>query len=158
MRIKDPAGRESPDTTLMLQFLNILCFALHNVLIVFNLVGWIWPRTRRLHLVTLGVTLFSWIGMGARYGWGYCLCADWHFQIRRQLGLHGGESSYTELLFNQIPGVTVSRTFADIVTVGCLLMILIATATVWIQQWRITRVSPKNPDTTEENSATQSSE
>ena len=130
----------------MLQFLNILCFVLHNVLIAFNLVGWIWPRTRRLHLVTLGATLFSWLGMGAWCGWGYCLCADWHFQIRRQLGLHGGESSYTELLFNQIPGVTVTRTFADIVTVGCLILILIAAATVWIRQWTSGSGSPKNSD------------
>ncbi|MCP4786981.1 MAG: DUF2784 domain-containing protein [Fuerstiella sp.] len=139
----------------MLQLLNITCFVLHNALIVFNLVGWIWPRTRRLHLLALGATLFSWLVMGAWYGWGYCLCADWHFQIRRQLGLNGGESSYTELLFNQIPGVTVSRTFADIVTVGCLMIILIATAAVWIRQWRITRASPKEPDTTSENSAVQ---
>jgi hypothetical protein len=123
----------------MLQSINILCFALHNVLIVFNLVGWIWPRTRKRHLITIGATLCSWLGMGAWYGWGYCLCADWHFQIRRQLGLHNGESSYTELLFNQIPGVTVSRTFADVVTVGGLVLILVATAAVWVRQGSTTK-------------------
>ena len=132
----------------MLLFLNILFFAVHNVLIVFNLVGWIWPRTRKLHLVTIGATLFSWVVMGARYGWGYCLCADWHFQIRRELGLHGGESSYTELLLNQIPGVTVSRTFADVVTVGCLLLILIATAVIWIRQWASITEAPSPEDVT----------
>ena len=36
----------------MLSFLNVLFFVAHNVLIAFNLVGWIWPRTRKLHLVT----------------------------------------------------------------------------------------------------------
>jgi hypothetical protein len=142
----------------MLQFLNIIFFALHNVLIVFNLVGWIWPRTRKLHLVTIGATLFSWVVMGAWYGWGYCLCADWHFQIRRELGLHGGESSYTELLFNQLPGVTVSRTFADIVTVGCLLMILIATAAVWIRQWSGTKNVPNNTDVMGGNTPAQTPE
>ncbi|HIE98040.1 MAG: DUF2784 domain-containing protein [Fuerstiella sp.] len=142
----------------MLPFLNIICFVLHNALIVFNLVGWIWPRTRRLHLVTIGFTLCSWLGMGAWYGWGYCLCADWHFQIRRQLGIHGDESSYTQLLFNQIPGVTISRTFADVVTVGCLLMILIATATVWIRQWTGTNVPSKNTDTAGDNSPAASPE
>jgi hypothetical protein len=130
----------------MLPLLNILFFALHNTLIVFNLVGWVWPRSRQLHLVTMGATLFSWVVMGAWYGWGYCLCADWHFQIRRQLGIHSNESSYTEMLFNQIPGITVSRTFADIVTVGGLILILMATATVWIRQWASTNVSPKNAD------------
>jgi hypothetical protein len=118
------------------EFLNIAFFAAHNALIVFNLFGWISRRTRKLHLWTIGATLFSWIVMGAKYGWGYCLCADWHFQIRRQLGIYEGESSYTELLFNQIPGITVTRRFADIVTVSCLIAILIATAVVWWQDVR----------------------
>ncbi len=81
--------------------------------------------------------------MGYWRGWGYCLCADWHFQIRRSLGIHGGESSYTEMLFNQIPGVTVTRQFADIVTVGSLLLILIATVIVWIS-------TPSNRDSSAE--------
>ena len=115
----------------MNEFLNIAFFVTHNVLIAFNLTGWIWQRTRKLHLVTIGATLFSWLVMGAWRGWGYCLCADWHFQLRRQMGIHRGESSYTQLLFNQIPGVTVSRQFADVTTVGCLILILIVTTITW---------------------------
>lgn len=117
----------------MLVILNIAFFVGHSLLIVFNLVGWIWPRTRRLHLATLSATLFSWLVMGAWKGWGYCLCADWHFQIRRRSGIHAGETSYTQLLFNQIPGVTVTRTFADVVTVTALVLILIATVTVHVR-------------------------
>ena len=120
----------------MLSLLNIAFFVGHNLLIAFNLAGWIWPRTRKWHLVTLGATLFSWLVMGYWRGWGYCLCADWHFQIRRQLGIHQGESSYTELLFNQIPGVTVTRHFSNVVTVSTLLLILIATSVVWIRAAR----------------------
>jgi len=117
----------------MLPFLNIAFFVIHNLLITFNLIGWIWPKTRKLHLAMVGATLFSWLVMGAWKGWGYCLCADWHFRIRRQMGIHSGESSYTELLFNQIPGVAVTRRFSDIVTVGALVLILIATAVVWLK-------------------------
>ncbi len=115
----------------MLSLLNILFFVGHNALILFNMFGWAWQRTRKLHLATLAATLFSWIVMGAWYGWGYCLCTDWHFQIRRGLGIYDSESSYTELLFNQIPGVTVTRGFADIVTVGTLLLILLVTCWTW---------------------------
>jgi hypothetical protein len=50
------------------------------------------------------------------------------------------------MLFNQIPGITLNRTFADIVTVGGLILILMATATVWIRQWASTNVSPNNAD------------
>lgn len=117
----------------MLDVLNILFFVTHNALIAFNLVGWIWPRMRTLHLLTVGATLFSWIVMGAWFGWGYCLCADWHFEIRKKLGIHGGESSYTEMLLNQIPGVTVSRVLADRITIGGLIVIVLATAVVWIR-------------------------
>ncbi len=120
----------------MLSILNIAFFVGHNLWIAFNLTGWIWPCTRKWHLATLGATLFSWLVMGIWRGWGYCLCADWHFQVRRRLGIYGGESSYTELLFNQLPGVTVSRHFADIVTVGGLALILIATAKVWRREAR----------------------
>ncbi|MCA9058881.1 MAG: DUF2784 family protein [Planctomycetaceae bacterium] len=115
----------------MLSLLNLLFFAVHTALIAFNLVGWIWQSTRRLHLVTLLGTLFSWLVMGYWYGWGYCVCADWHFQVRRRLGIHQDETSYTELLFNQIPGVHVSRTLADVLTVAGLGLILVATGIVW---------------------------
>jgi hypothetical protein len=63
----------------VLEFLNITFFVAHNLLIAFNLVGWIFPRTRKLHLATIAATMFLWIVMGAFRGWGYCLCADWHF-------------------------------------------------------------------------------
>lgn len=115
----------------LLYFLNLAFFAIHNLLIVFNMFGWISHRTRKWHLLSMGATLFSWLVMGAWYGWGYCLCTDWHFKIRRQLGIHQGETSYTELLFNQIPGVAVSRQTADTVTVAVLLLILVATSVVW---------------------------
>lgn len=84
--------------------------------------------------MAIGATLFSWIVMGAWRGWGYCLCTDYHFQIRRELGIHQGESSYTQLLLNQWPGVSVSRQFADNLTVGTLVLILIATMVVWIRR------------------------
>lgn len=92
----------------------------------------------------MAATLFSWLALGAWFGWGYCLCTDWHFQIRRQLGIHAGESSYTQLLFHQIPGATVSRQFADTVTVIVLLLILLATAVTWVRQWR--KSGPVEPD------------
>lgn len=84
--------------------------------------------------MAIGATLFSWLVMGAWRGWGYCLCTDYHFQIRRELGIHQGESSYTQLLLNQWPGVSTSRQFADNLTVSILLLILIATVVVWIRR------------------------
>ncbi|MGZ8511472.1 MAG: DUF2784 family protein, partial [Chitinophagaceae bacterium] len=58
------------------QFLNIFFFVFHTVFTLFNMVGWIFPRTRKLHLITLSITAFSWFVLGIWYGWGYCACTD----------------------------------------------------------------------------------
>ncbi|MEQ1822014.1 MAG: DUF2784 family protein [Fimbriimonadaceae bacterium] len=74
----------------------------HTALIFFNLLGWIPKRTRRFNLIALAVTLFSWLIMGIWYGVGYCICTDWHFQIRDQLGLHDNADSYLQLLVRKL--------------------------------------------------------
>lgn len=79
-----------------------LFWLFHTALIFFNLFGWIPRRTRRLNFVSLGATLFSWLIMGFSYGIGYCICTDWHFQIRAALGLHDNADSYLQLLVRRI--------------------------------------------------------
>ena len=138
----------------MLGILNIAFFIGHTLLIVFNLTGWIWRRTRKLHLLSIGATLFSWLIMGAWKGWGYCLCTDWHFQIRRQMGIHGHETSYTELLLNQLPGVTVSHRLANHLTLGGLVLAVLAAAAVWLQDYysrRANNVTEREPAPSESN-------
>lgn len=120
----------------MLIFLDITCFVLHTLLILFNLAGWAFRRTRLAHLVVLSLTLFSWFVMGAYYGWGYCLCADWQFQIRRQLGYVDVETSYLQLLARQVFGLTFSRSVSDWVAGTALVLIVIATAIAWFRQLR----------------------
>lgn len=125
----------------MLKFLDLTCFVLHTLLILFNLVGWAFRKTRVAHLVTLCLTLFSWFVMGAYHGWGYCLCADWQFQIRRQLGYVDVETSYLQLLGRQVFGLTFSRTVSDWLAGSALAGILIATAIVWFRQLRHGKVT-----------------
>lgn len=120
----------------MLPFLDQFFFVFHTLLIGFNIVGWAWRRTRTLHLVTLGLTAFSWFVLGAFYGWGYCFCTDWHFQIRRQLGYVDTESSYVQLLTRKLCGVSLSRPSSDTLALAIFIAIVAATATVWIRDWR----------------------
>lgn len=82
----------------MLQILNIGFIIFHTALIVFNLTGWIWQKTRRLNLITLLLTAFSWVVLGFWYGFGYCPCTDWHWQVRRALGYDDMPRSYIEFL------------------------------------------------------------
>lgn len=120
----------------MLSLLDQLFFAVHTLLIGFNMVGWAWRRTRTLHLVTFGLTAFSWIILGAYYGWGYCLCTDWHFQIRQQLGYVDPETSYVQLLVRKLCGGSLTRPAADLLAVSIFIAILVATVFVWIRDWR----------------------
>ena len=66
--------------------LHFILFLSHFGLIVFNLTGWIWKKTRRIHLVTILVTILSWFGLGVFYGFGYCPLVDWQWDIKRRLG------------------------------------------------------------------------
>lgn len=121
----------------MLQTLNILFFVLHTAVMGFNLTGWMFRRTRGLHVLCLFATLFSWFVMGATKGLGYCVCTDWHFQIRRELGLNDGVHSYLQLLAKVFFGVEMSRFTSDVLACGGLLMALVATLVVWSRAlWR----------------------
>lgn len=123
----------------MLTLLDKAFFAFHTAWIGFNIVGWAWRRTRPFQLVTLGLTAFSWFVLGAFYGWGYCLCTDWHFQIRRRLGYVDPESSYVQMLLNRVFGVTLSRPASDRLTMGVFAALVVATAIAWALQWRRAR-------------------
>ena len=123
----------------MLYLLDKLLFSFHAVLILFNMFGWIWPRTRKWHLATLGLTIFSWYVLGIWQGFGYCFCTDWHFQVRRELGIPVPETSYIQLLVRAFTGVLIERFTADILAFSVLLYILVATAWVWTRDLRARR-------------------
>lgn len=76
----------------------------HTLLIVFNLFGWMWSKTRKWNLVTLALTAFSWLVMGAFYGVGYCICTDAHYRIREALEIKDPSGSYLQLLTYKLSG------------------------------------------------------
>ena len=88
----------------MLAVLNVAFFAFHTALILFNVFGWISPRTRRWNLATLLLTLFSWTVMGLWYGQGYCVCTDLHWRVRAAMGIDDHADSYLVLLFRLLTG------------------------------------------------------
>jgi hypothetical protein len=92
--------------------LNGLFFVVHTAWIAFNCVGWIWRRTRPWQLATVSLTALSWFGLGVWYGWGYCPCTDWHWQVRARLG-HQDPPSYIQLLVREMIGIDLSAAVAD---------------------------------------------
>jgi hypothetical protein len=97
----------------MLVFLDIFFVIFHGALVVFNITGWIWRRTRRLHLVTMGLTCLSWIGLGFFYGFGYCPSTDWHWQVKRSLGETNLPNSYVKYYLDRMTGLDWNSSLVD---------------------------------------------
>ena len=110
----------------MLTFLDIFLSIAHIGLTLFNLTGWIWKRTRKAHLVTLGLTLISWFVFGFWYGWGYCFLTDWHWQVKQKLGETNLPASFIKYFADKISGKNFDPSFVDNVTLGCLLFAIAA--------------------------------
>lgn len=110
----------------MLLFLDIFFVVFHSALVVFNITGWIWRRTRRLHLVTMGLTCLSWVGLGFFYGFGYCPSTDWHWQVKRALGETDLPTSYVKYYLDRLTGLDWSSSFVDngVAAVGIVALII----------------------------------
>ncbi|MFW6160828.1 MAG: DUF2784 domain-containing protein [Acidobacteriota bacterium] len=88
-------------------------FVFHSILVLFNLFGWIWKKSRLPHLILISLTAFSWFFLGIWYGYGYCPSTDWHWQVRMKLGYYSMPDSYLQFLFETLTGINVSRTVVD---------------------------------------------
>jgi len=101
----------------MFKFLDVFFVAFHSALIVFNIFGWIWIKTRKINLITLLLTGASWFILGIFYGWGYCPLTEWHWRVLYELGEVQLPNSYIQYLVNRITGINITGHLADIVTV-----------------------------------------
>jgi glucose uptake protein GlcU len=122
--------------TLLYQIANVFFFVFHIGLIVFNLFGWMVKPWRKWNLITLGFTAFSWIVLGAFYGFGYCFLTDWHWQVRERLGYDNPFNSYIQFLIVKIFSVTVPEKWTDVVTAVLFFAALTMSITVNLRQWR----------------------
>lgn len=96
----------------------------HSVWTLFNITGWVFRKTRRLHLVTAGLTAFSWFVCGFFYGWGYCLCTDWHWRVREILGKENSSYSFVHYAIREITGLNPDPYAVDIFVLAAFLLTL----------------------------------
>ncbi|MBN2532145.1 MAG: DUF2784 family protein [Spirochaetales bacterium] len=106
------------------QFLDIFFIVFHTFYTLFCTLGWIWKKTRKLNLILLLLTTISWFGLGyfCGLGPGYCLCTDWHWQVKIKLGYRNIPRSYIKYLVDQLTGLNLDSTLVD--TVVMILYIL----------------------------------
>ena len=96
--------------------LNFFFFWMHVIIILFNLLGWIWEKTRRIHLIVVAITVFSWLILGMKYGLGYCWLTDWHWQIKRKLGETNLPASFIKYFIDGYTPLSISAITVDIIT------------------------------------------
>ena len=91
---------------------------LHLLIVGFNLLGWIWPATRRAHFIVVVVTASCWLLLGIWYGIGYCPLTDWQWQLKEHLGEQGLPNSFIKYMVDKVSPVEVSSDTIDILTAG----------------------------------------
>lgn len=123
----------------MLAFLNVAFFAFHTALILLNVLGWAWIRTRRLNLATLILTLLSWTVMGIWFGQGYCVCTDLHWRVRAAMGIHDHADSYLVLLVRMLTGWNPPVTLVNGVAAVVFAVSLGMSVTLNVRDWRTQR-------------------
>lgn len=114
---------------------DVLFVVFHTALIAFNMLGWVWRRTRRVHLITISATLLSWFGLGVAYGWGYCPLTDWHWQIKRALGETALPASWIKYYLDQVTGLDWSAAVVDWLVVGSALGALVLSVWLNLKDW-----------------------
>lgn len=122
-----------------LQVLDIGFFVFHTGLVLFNVLGWAWAKTRRWNLATLGLTAMSWFVMGIWFGWGYCICTDWHFQIRHQLGYADDSKTYIQLLVKILTGANLDAGLVQTITAAGFVFGVVMSVALNLRDWRRTR-------------------
>jgi hypothetical protein len=96
---------------------DIFFVVFHSSIIVFNLFGWIWKKTRIANLVLLLLTGGSWLFLGLIVGTlGYCPFTDWHFSVLYKLGKTDLPTSYVKYLADRISGLNFNSSLVDDLT------------------------------------------
>lgn len=119
----------------MLAALNIGFFVFHTVLIVFNVFGWIPKKTRKWNLACLLLTLAGWTILGIWYGTGYCICTDWHWQVREAMGIKETASSYIVLLVRNLSGWDPPVSLANTVAMWTFIAAFTMSVTLNTRDW-----------------------
>lgn len=127
---------------LSLTLLDAGFFLFHTVLIVFNLFGWCWRRTRLANLVTLTLTGLSWTVLGIWYGLGYCPCTDWHWAVRRRMGDLDLPRSYLKYLWDRMTGLDANPALVDGIALAAFLTAILCSVYSNWRDWQRYRRPP----------------
>jgi hypothetical protein len=100
----------------MLKVLDVFLTFTHLAILLFNLFGWIWVKTRKLHLIVVLITAFCWLILGIWHGIGYCPITDWQWQVKEKLGETALPNSFVTYCLYGIGFKNIPVPVIDIIT------------------------------------------
>lgn len=100
----------------LLGLLDLGLSLLHVAVVLAVLTLWIPKATRRFHLMLVGVTAVSWLGLGLIHGIGYCFLTDWQWEVKRWRGETGLPSSFIHYALTRWLGLSLHTTTSDVLT------------------------------------------
>src|SRR5512133_1059492 len=119
------------------RILDIFFVVFHTSLILFNLFGWVWKKTRIINLIVLSLTGASWLFLGLIVGTlGYCPLTDWHFTILEKLGKTDLPYSYTKYLADRLTGLDINATLVDNLTLYSYLAALVISIVLNLRDYK----------------------
>ncbi len=82
------------------------------------------------------LTAGSWFILGIWYGWGYCVCTDWHWQVREGLGYHDRSDSYIHFLLLKLTGKNFDPQLVENATLIVFVCCFILSAWLNARDWK----------------------
>ncbi|WP_090970969.1 DUF2784 domain-containing protein [Parapedobacter composti] len=119
-----------------LKLLDVFYTLLHLLIIGFNLTGWVWQATRRLHLYSVLATAGSWLLLGIWYGIGYCPITDWQWQVKAKLGERDLPNSFIKYQVDKLTGADVDAAVIDTTTAVSFAAVALISFYLNIVRWR----------------------
>lgn len=119
----------------ILKFIDVFFIGFHSILILFNVFGWLVPRWRFANFISLSLTAFSWFILGIWFGWGYCVCTDWHWRIREILGYQNTSSSYIHFLILELTNIDIQAKLVDAYTAIVFFTVFLISIYLNIRKW-----------------------
>lgn len=113
-----------------LVILDVILTVFHLIIIGFNLLGWIWEPTRKIHFGFAMITLFCWLVLGIWFGLGYCPITEWQWDVKVSLGEKNLPASFIKYFVDRLIGVNLNPILVDICTVLFFLLAIIASIKV----------------------------
>lgn len=89
--------------------------------------------------MTLLLTAISWFVLGIWYGWGYCVCTDWHWEVREELGYHDQQRSYIHFLLLKLTGIDFNEKLVEHVTLAVFIISLVMSIWLNTRDWKMNK-------------------